>query len=522
MPLKATLTFGKLMTNTLWFLLIGSLMMIKGLGTTSLKKLPFTSAIVYLVIGFLLGPSVLSLFYFDPIKQSALLEVLTEIAVLISLFSAGVKMPVPIKLVKWRPSLRLASLSMVITVALIAAFCYFVLGLPLGAGILLGAILAPTDPVLATDTQSRYPGDEDQLRFTLTSEAGMNDGTAFPFVMLGLGLLGLHELGDFGWQWILIDVLWATAAAVIIGILAGTLVGRVVWKFRGQHNEHDVLDDLVALGLIAIVYSLSLVLNAWGFIAVFFAAVALRSTEIKLVLTAGFNADQYATESSQSNSIDINSSLTPPKIVSAEALIFKEHLERLSELMLVLLVGGMLLPYFWNWRTLSLAAFIILLARPLSAVLGLIGSKTTWRVRGIIGWFGVRGIGSIYYLMYAIQHGISEPLAQDLIQMTLIVITISILVHGTSVKPLLNLVWRKPRSAPTPDTKAGSSDSNTAGSSNATSGAGTGTGVTEIDSSGTGNASSGAGTGTGGTEIESSGTGNATSGAGTGTGGTTK
>ena len=113
--------------------------------------------------------------------------------------------------------------------------------------------------------------------------------------------------------------------------------------------------------------------------------------------------------------------------------------------MLVLLVGGMLLPDFWNWRTVSLAVFIIFLARPLSVVIGLISTKTTWRIRGIIGWFGVRGIGSIYYLMYAIQHGIAKSLAQDLIQMTLIVITVSILVHGTSVKPLLNLVWRKTR-----------------------------------------------------------------------------
>ena len=428
-----------------WFLLIGLLMLIKGLSTTSLKKLPFTSAIVYLVIGFLLGPSVLGFFYFDPIKQSALLEILTEIAVLISLFAAGVKMPVPINLVKWRPSLRLASLSMVITVALIAAFSYFLLGLTLGAGILLGAILAPTDPVLATDIQSRYPGDNDQLRFTLTSEAGMNDGTAFPFVMLGLGMLGLNELGDFGWQWILFDVFWATVAAVVIGVAGGVVVGKIVWKLRGQHEEHDVLDDLVALGLIAIVYGLSLVTSAWGFIAVFFAAVALRSTEIKLAFSVGVNADQYETDSGQPIILESNLSTAPPKIVSAEALIFKEHLERLSELMLVLLVGGMLLPDFWNWRTISLAVFIIFLARPLSVVIGLISTKTTWRIRGIIGWFGVRGIGSIYYLMYAIQHGIAKSLAQDLIQMTLIVITVSILVHGTSVKPLLNLVWRKTR-----------------------------------------------------------------------------
>src|SRR6478672_10461984 len=209
------------MTNALWFLLVGILM---------LTRVPFTSAIIYLAAGILLGPTLLNVFYFDPLKQSAMLEVLTEIAVLISLFSAGVKMPVPVKWGKWRAPVRLAWVSMTITVALIAGFAYFMLGLPLGAGILLGAVLAPTDPVLATDVQTRHPGDKDALRFTLTCEAGMNDGTAFPFVMLGLGLLGLHELGDHGLRWIAVDVIWATLGAIAIGTLGGLLIAQVGWR----------------------------------------------------------------------------------------------------------------------------------------------------------------------------------------------------------------------------------------------------------------------------------------------------
>lgn len=431
------------MTNALWFLLIGLLMLTRGLTATPLKKVPFTPAIVYLVIGFLLGPSVLNLFYFDPIKQSELLEVLTEIAVLISLFSAGIKMPVPVNFTHWQPSMRLASVSMILTVALIAAFSYAVLNLPIGAGILLGAILAPTDPVLATDTQSRYPGDKDKLRFILTSEAGMNDGTAFPFVMLGLGLLGLHEIGELGWQWLLVDAIWATAAAILIGIAGGNLIGNAVWKLRRQEQKHDVLDDLVGLGLIAIVYGLSVLLHAWGFLAVFFAAVALRNTELKLTQAFGLKPEQLSTGIAKPTELNGENSEAPPSIVSAESLIFKEHLERLSELMLVLFVGGMLFANFWNWRSISLAAFVFIVARPVSVFIGLIGTNTSWRIRGIAGWFGVRGIGSVYYLMYAIQHGIGETLARDLSQLTLIVITLSILLHGTSVKPLLYLFWRK-------------------------------------------------------------------------------
>lgn len=127
-------------------------------------------------------------------------------------FSAGIKMPVPVKIWRWRAPILLASGSMVVSVGLMTAFGWFVLGLPIGAAILLAALLAPTDPVLATDVQSRHPGDSDKLRFTLTCEAGMNDGSAFPFVVLGMGLLGLHKIGFMGWRWLFLDVVWATAA----------------------------------------------------------------------------------------------------------------------------------------------------------------------------------------------------------------------------------------------------------------------------------------------------------------------
>ncbi|MDB5962612.1 MAG: sodium/hydrogen exchanger family protein, partial [Massilia sp.] len=143
------------MTTTDWFLLIGLLMLARGLAATTISRLPVTSAMVYLAVGVVLGPVVLNLFLFDPVRNSKVLETLTEIAVLISLFSAGVKMPVPFIFKRWSPSIRLAWLSMSITVGIVAAFSYYVLGLPIGAGVLLGAILAPTDPVLATDVQVR-------------------------------------------------------------------------------------------------------------------------------------------------------------------------------------------------------------------------------------------------------------------------------------------------------------------------------------------------------------------------------
>lgn len=434
------------MTNAQWFMLIGGLLLAMGLTSSLLKRSPFTSAIVYLAVGILVGPTVLDLFHFNPLKESALLEALTEVAVLISLFSAGVKMPVPFSFSRWRAPILLATVSMALTVAMVAAFAYYALGLPLGAGVLLGAILAPTDPVLATDVQIRHPGDRDRLRFTLTCEAGMNDGSAFPFVMLGMGLLGLHELGRFGLNWVLVDVLWATVAGVAIGVVAGVGLARLGWALRREPGKRELMDDFLGLGLIGVVYGLTVLLHGWGFLAVFFAAVALRQTEMKL---AAQDADDgrvspeiAAAETSPSPEPE------PLLMVSAGSLVFKEHLERLSEVLLILLIGGTLFLDSWSWRAVGLALFLFMVARPLSVFASLAGTRTPWRIRGLTGWFGVRGIGSLYYLMYAIQHGLPEALALELIQLTLIVVTLSILLHGTSVKPLMDRFWRPDREMP--------------------------------------------------------------------------
>lgn len=431
------------MTNAQWFMLIGALLLVMGLTPTVLKRSPITTAIIYLAVGLLVGPSALNLFHFNPLKESALLEAMTEVAVLISLFSAGVKMPAPFSLARWRTPILLATVSMTITVGMVAAFAVYVLGLPLGAGVLLGAILAPTDPVLATDVQIRHPGDRDQLRFTLTCEAGMNDGSAFPFVMLGLGLLGLHEIGELGMRWVLVDVLWATTAGVAIGAVAGIALAHLGSKLRSSPEPHRLLDDFLGLGLIGVVYGATVMVNAWGFLAVFFAAVALRQTELKLATVTPAAIDVPHPTATHTDATPASPDTEPLATVSEGSLVFKEHLERLSELVLVLLVGGMLFLTSWTWQSVGLGAFIFLIARPVSVLVGLLGTGTAWRIRSMTGWFGVRGIGSLYYLMFAIQHGLPEPLAVRLIELTLIVITLSILAHGISVKPLMAYFWRR-------------------------------------------------------------------------------
>lgn len=440
-----------MISNPQWFVLVGGLLLAMGLTSSRLKSLPVTPAIVYLAVGVVVGPTVLNWFHFNPLKESGLLEVLTEVAVLVSLFSAGVKMPSPFVWKDWRAPLMLATVSMTASVAMVAGFCYLVFDMAPGACILIGAILAPTDPVLATDVQIRHPGDNDQLRFTLTCEAGMNDGSAFPFVLLGMGMLGLPDPGATGLHWVLTDVLWATGAGLAIGIAAGVLLARLIWTMRGTEKERELLDDFLGLGLIAVVYGVCELIHAWGFLAVFAAAVALHQSELKytrLQQASGPSpAFAWGVAPHAVPDPDPDNQLELPATVSETSLVFKEHLERLSEVMLILLVGGMLFINSWSWRAVGFALFLFLVARPVSVLLGMIGTGASWRMVSLIGWFGVRGIGSLYYLVYAIQHGLPQPLALEFIQLTLVVVTLSILVHGVSVKPFMRVFWGRRRKA---------------------------------------------------------------------------
>jgi NhaP-type Na+/H+ or K+/H+ antiporter len=267
------------MTNVAaWALIIGALLVTLALSGSALRHLPLSTAMFYLPLGYAMGPAGLGLVHVNLRADAPLLEHLAEAVVVVSLFSAGLKLSVALDDRAWLLPLRLASGSMVITVLLLALLG-LAMGLPPGAAVLLGAILAPTDPVLASDVQVSNPQDRSRLRVALTGEGGLNDGSAFPFVMLGLGLLGLHELGAGGWRWVAVDVLWATAAGLGTGWALGMMVGRLVLYLRRAHQEAVGLDDFLALGLIGLAYGCAVLLHAYGFLAVFAAGVALRGLE---------------------------------------------------------------------------------------------------------------------------------------------------------------------------------------------------------------------------------------------------
>lgn len=397
-----------------WYLLLGALMLAIAFLDRHVKRLPITTTILYLGVGLALGPFGFGILKIDPLEHSDFLERATELGVIISLFTAGLKLGAPLGEKRWQMPIRLASVSMIITVALIATLAVLTLGLTWGAAILLGAILAPTDPVLASDVQLEHPGDRDRLRFGLTGEAGLNDGTAFPFVMLGLGMLGLHELG---WRWPLIDLLWATTAGLAIGGALGWLVGKRIRKLRAEHAETFARDEFIALGLIAFSYGAALFVHAYGFLAVFAAGLAMRLTEERA------KGDE--------------------DIVAGPAMAANEQLERIAEVGLVLILGGMLSSVYFTYDAIWFAAILFFLIRPAAVYIGTIGCKATPLQRTLLSWFGIRGIGSLYYLMFALQKGLPEKLALQIASLALSIVAISIVAHGLSVTPIMNLYERR-------------------------------------------------------------------------------
>ena len=430
------------MKAELWFLIIGVLLVLVAVSGTVVKRLPFTATMVYLALGFVLGPVGLALFFVDPLSSAPLLEHAAEVAVIVSLFTTGLKLRFPLTDRLWWVPVRLAFVSMTITVGLVAVVGVYGLGLPVGAAILLGAILAPTDPVLASEVQLESALDRDRLRFSITGEAGLNDGTAFPFVMLGLGLLGLHEIGEWGWRWVAVDVVWAVLGGLAIGAGAGVLVGKLVIYLRRQHKEGFGLDEFLALGLIASVYGAALLAHTYGFLAVFAAGLALRSLERSH--TGDEISDDLRTELLSGKSEEIATHPEKAPVHMAEAILgFNEQMERVMEVGVVLLIGAMLTPRFIVGHELWFVAVLFLLIRPVAVLLGMRTRKVGPIQRGLICWFGIRGIGSLYYLMYAVNHGLPENLAAHLISLTLTVIAFSVVVHGVSVTPLMKWYHRR-------------------------------------------------------------------------------
>jgi NhaP-type Na+/H+ or K+/H+ antiporter len=322
---------------------------------------------------------------------------------------------------------------------------------------LLGAILAPTDPVLASTVSVNNAADHDRMRYGLSGEAGFNDGAAFPFVIFALMWAEYDSVGSWIGGWSLHRLIWAIPAGLLLGYFLGKGVGQLAIWLRSRHQETEAPNDFLALALIALSYVGAETIGAWGFLAAFAAGIGFRRAEIKVVKEnpspehdpkaeikeeAGSTAHPPAEDfvGKRIEEEELKQPTIAAGVVISEIISFGDTAERLLEVMMVVLVG-ICLGIYWDWRAVPLALVLFFVIRPLATLLFLIKTPTFRVQRLMMGWFGIRGIGSLYYLSYALNHGLSENVP-DTVGITLSVIALSILIHGISSQPILDFYER--------------------------------------------------------------------------------
>ena len=363
----------------------------------------------------------------DPRTELELTERLTEGVVIVSLMGAGLKIDRPFGWRSWSTTWRMLAVAMPVTIALTAVAGALIGGLPAVSALLLGSILAPTDPVLASDVQVGEPDldeepsadAEESVRFTLTSEGGLNDALAFPFVYAAI------RIAEEGWNpsgWLLEWFGWDLVARIAIGLVVGWLVGRVVGviAFRPpgpMRALSETPQGFVAVAATLLAYGATELLAGYGFLAVFVAAVVIRGSERQ----HEFQRDLHA---------------------------FSEQTEKLLVVGLLLLFGGALVsgvlePLTWGGG--AVAILLVLAVRPLAGHLSLLRTPLSSTERSAISFFGIRGFGSVYYLAYALNASDHFGNADLLWAITAIAMALSITIHGVTATAAMRLVDRGAR-----------------------------------------------------------------------------
>lgn len=365
-----------------------------------------------------------------PMDHPEVAERFTEFVVIIALMGAGLKIDRIFGLRSWRVTWRLILVTLPLSILAITGLMGWGLGLPWTAALLLGAALAPTDPVLAADVQVGPPrtGEEDEVRFGLTSEAGLNDGAAFPFVHLAIALALSSATGE-PWllNWLTYNVLWEIGAGVGAGYLIGRAFGWLAFHVPAETKLAQTGDGLVALSATFVSYGLTEILHSYGFLSVFVTALAFRHSH----RAHDFHREMH----------DVT-----------------EQFERLAMMVLLLLFGGALVSGLLaplRAADVAAAVFILLVVRPAAGLIALAGLKAAWSEKLTLAVFGIRGVGSFYYLAYGLNH---MPVAdgERLWAIVGLVVLLSVLLHGLTVTPIMRRLDRSQGRDPEGDARAAS------------------------------------------------------------------
>lgn len=445
------------MTFTVWVAVLGAVLLTLALTSSYLRWMPVTTSAMCLVLGVAIGPMGLGVLKLDISDSSVWMEHLTEVAVVFSLFVSGLKLRLPLKDRTWRVAYGLAGPVMILCIAGLCLALHYLFGLGWGVSMLIGAMLAPTDPVLAALVQVNDARDDDRVRFGFSGEAGLNDGTAFPFVILGL--LMLHEDGSgFLGDWLLRNVLWAVPAGLLVGYWMGRGIGKLTLSMRIRNADSTLSpNDYLALALIALAYVVAEWIQGYGFLSVFAAGLGLRQAEVKSTDEAAPPAEHLVQPVVGHETVDpqqavlgdtesLDDSQLAAGVMMSDMLAFGSLVERSMEVFLVTLLGVVMATH-WDSRALLISALLFIVIRPLSVLI------VPWRrlldtpQRLLIGWFGIRGIGSLFYLFFALNHELQPEVAQLCINLTLSVVALSILVHGVTTQPTLAWYERHKKSS---------------------------------------------------------------------------
>jgi NhaP-type Na+/H+ or K+/H+ antiporter len=376
----------------------------------ALTRRPAHAALVALAVGILLGPLGLRLVRPQLMEDGAPIETVSEIALLICLFCLGLRLRLPIEWRTWRIPLRLSTLTTLATIALAAAAAHLMFDMSLAESLLLGAIIAPTDSVLASDVGA-HPADEQEApSFILAAESGINNGLATAIVLLVLGMMGLSDSDMAMTGSISLAALWAALGGFLAGSLIGTGMARWI-KLLDPERQADFLEESMVFATAALAYGAALAIHSDGFLAVLAAGIALsHGGRLRRPLR--------------------NRPLMP------RVLKIAARLERYAWLLIVVLLGTLIASVEYKWWMLAFAVVLILFIRPLAVRLGLGGvavPETQWRS---IAWFTARGVASLYCLAFAINHGLSTAYARQLAGVTLVVVVTSIIATTISGLPL--------------------------------------------------------------------------------------
>ncbi|WP_336921546.1 cation:proton antiporter [Aquipuribacter sp. SD81] len=373
-------------------------------------------AMGFTAVGLLVGLLPLPLPEIDVLNGDELTERLAEVAVITAILGVGLAIDRPFSWRRWGTTWRLLGIAMPLTIAAVALLGWGLMGLLPASALLLAAVLAPTDPVLAGDVQLQGPndGEDDEVRFGLTSEAGLNDGLAFPFVYLAVFVGSTVSVAEWGWRWLAWELVGKIAIGVAVGWAVGWVLARLAFRApRPEWRFAEAGEAVVALGAVLLAYGVAETLQGYGFLAVFAAALAIRRHE---------RDHEYH------------------QVLHS----FIEQVEQILTMVLLLLLGvasarGLLDDL--TWAGAATAVLLVLVIRPVSGVLSLVGAQGTRGQHLALGFFGVRGIGSIYYLAYAAGEGAFSEIS-ELWATVAFTILLSVLVHGVTSTPVMNRLDR--------------------------------------------------------------------------------